>query len=114
MTAILMATIALFTLLLVFVFIKSEKISKFKISGVFLGFIGVIILLAPDIQGGLYGHLFGDLAVLGGALCFASSLVLIRAFCQNTPPIRTARMILFSAVIQLGIVALIRWHPFWH
>ncbi len=114
MTAILMASIALFTLALVFLFFKQEKISFLKFSGVFLGFMGVLVLVAPDIHMGLKGNLLGELAVLGGAFCFSSSLVLIRAFCQNSPPIRTARMILFSAVIQLGVLSIILRHAFWH
>jgi len=114
MTAILMASIALFTLLLVFLFIKNEKISQYKLFGILLSFVGVLVLLTPDIQTGLHENLLGDLAVLGGAFCFALSLVLIKIFCQEIPPIRTARMILFSAVIQLGMISLIRWHPFWY
>lgn len=116
-TSILMASIPLFVLLLVFLFLKKqEQISIAKLLGVALGFVGVIVLLSPDLKAGLGDlHLKGDLDILGGAFCFASSLVLIRAFVgPELPPIRTARAILFSAVIQLGLISLIRWQPFWH
>jgi len=117
-TSILMASIALFTLCFVILFIKHEKISELKIAGVILGFLGVFILLFPSIH--VHQNLlkfWGELAILGGAFCFASSLILIKKFCEKLPPIRTARFILFSAFLQLSLVSLFHAHAshsFWH
>lgn len=116
-TSILMATIALFTLVMVMLFVRHEKITIFKILGLILGFIGVGILLLPDlIQSGpnLMHNLKGELAILTGAFGFAVALVMIRLFGHEGNPIRTARAILFSGIIQLGVISLILHKPFWH
>lgn len=124
-TSVLMASIALFTLIFVMVFIKQEKISELKIMGVILGFLGVFILifsslhLHDKIQARIHSNLFeflGELAILGGALCFSLSLILIKKFCGKLPPIRTARLILFFAVLQLCFISLFHAHgshSFW-
>jgi len=115
-TSILMASIALFTLIFVVLFIKHEAVSKLKIIGIILGFIGVFILVFPNLnfKSHSFQLFFGELAILGGAFCFSSSLILIKSFCQDLPPIRTARLILFFAVIQLALVSIFHWRPFWH
>lgn len=116
-TSILMATIALFTMIMVILFVRHEKIGLFKIMGLILGFIGVAILLSPDLLHSgphLFGNLKGELAILGGAFCFAVALVMIRLFGTASNPIRTARAILFSGIIQLGIISLVAHQPLWH
>lgn len=101
--AILMSTVPLFTILFVALFAKSEKLNRYKISSIALGFIGVMVLLGPQtLTHGthLLNNLGGEIAILGGACSFAISLVMIRHI-AHLSAIRCARNILFCASLQM-------------
>ena len=106
--AILMSTIPLFTVLLVAFFVKTETISSYQLVAIIFGFFGVCVLLGPQamVQSkNLLHNLVGELSIVGGAISFAISLILIRSI-SHLPSIRSARNILFCASIQMFPVAL--------
>ena len=114
-TAVIMASIALFTLILTRLFIRHEPISKLKLFGIISGFFGVFILFSPSLLGFFSGThidnfklLLSELAILTAAFCFSCSLILLRKYGQrkNDSPVLTAKTILGMASFQIGFLSL--------
>ena len=57
-----------------------------KLTGVALGFAGVLILLGPAALEGLDSALTGQLLMIGGAACFAVSMIITRRAMGNVDP----------------------------
>jgi len=71
LAAILMAVMPLATLLLAHLFAPGERISGLKLLGIVVGFSGVVVLIGPEALKGLGGDALRQMAVAGGALCYA-------------------------------------------
>lgn len=113
--AILMSLVAIFTLVLVVIFIRSEPVTLGKFIGIALGFAAVIVLLLPQLsQAETSNSLLGSAAILAAALSFAISLILIKSLPDIGAPVKTARDILFRGVIELGAVLLLLGQPLTH
>ena len=81
LAGILVGFMPLFTLLLAHRYVTGEHITAAKIIGFALGFIGLVILLGPEAMRHLRGtgtELLGQLACLGGALCYACNSVVTK------------------------------------
>lgn len=113
--AILMSLVAIFTLVLVVIFIRSEPVTLGKFIGIALGFAAVIVLLWPQLsQAETSNSLLGSAAILAAALSFAISLILIKSLPDIGAPVKTARDILFCGAIELGAVLLLLGQPLTH
>jgi len=84
-SAILNGTMPLFTILLSPIFIKDDRITLPKIVGLVIGFIGVVILIAPNINGKWSSSLLGQVAILIGVLSYASATIFARKKTQGLP-----------------------------
>lgn len=119
-TAILIGTVPLFATLLEALFVKRNTISLTKLIAVLFGFLGVVILVAPELYNPQTSSASGSslflpvLAVLISALCFAMAMLLIETRLGGTlSPIRSAQGILTGAAITTIPFAL--WMaPPWH
>lgn len=107
-TAILIGTVPLFATLLEALFIRGSVITFKKGAAIFLGFVGIIVLVAPNFRMGVLDHhaptatLLPILAVLASALFFAIAMLLIRIRLGNRfGPIRSAQGILMGAAITI-------------
>jgi drug/metabolite transporter (DMT)-like permease len=81
LAGILMAVMPLATLALAHLFVPGERLTRHRVGGFLLGFLGVVVLIGPDALlaiGGEQGPLLPMLAVLGGALCYGISAILAR------------------------------------
>lgn len=78
LAAILMAVMPLTTLVLAHFFNEGDRFTAAKLGGVMVGFVGVVILIGPEALKGLGGDLVHQLAVAGGALCYALNAILTR------------------------------------
>ena len=81
LAGILMAVMPIATLLLAHVFVKDERMSWAKSAGFALGFVGVVILMGPEATLRLEGHgsaLLAQLAIVGGAVCYAINTIVAR------------------------------------
>ncbi|MEY6433141.1 DMT family transporter [Thioalkalicoccus limnaeus] len=81
LAGILMAVMPLATLSLAHFLVPGEQLTRFRVGGFLLGFVGVLVLLGPatalpDV--GNEGNLLAMLAVLVGAWCYAVSAILAR------------------------------------
>jgi drug/metabolite transporter (DMT)-like permease len=96
------ATTPLFTFLLALI-IGSERPSLTRALGIVIGFVGVVVLVAPG--GGSGGSLWGVAACLALA-CFAVSYIYARRFLtsRGTPPLLLAAAQLSAGAVLLGLL----------
>lgn len=114
--SILNGTVPLFTILCAHRLLHDEKITSSRFIGLVLGFAGVIVLVLHG-QGakfflktffstgphGLWDTL-GKLAVVGAAICYALSTVLLRKYLRNMPSLDLAAIILLIGDIVVWLV----------
>lgn len=107
-TAILIGTVPLFTTLLEALFLRGSTIDVKKGCGIFLGFVGVVVLVAPGFKPAPSSPatstslLLPILAVLISALCFALAMLLIRIrLGTRFGPIRSAQGILLGSAMTI-------------
>lgn len=116
-TAILIGTVPLFATIMEALFVKGHTVSASKIAGIILGFFGVVILVGKGLfDSSLVGKGLFDssllaltasslpllpvLAVLGAALCFSITMLLIKLrLGPNLGPIHAAQGILLGAAL---------------
>ena len=82
MASILNATVPFFTVLVAGALLSDERITKGKMLGVVIGFIGTTIMIGPGVllSGLSSGAVLGQIAVLGAALSYAIAGVWSRRF----------------------------------
>lgn len=81
LAAILNATTPLWTLVMVLLFLRAERITTRKVVGLLIGFAGVVVVALPQITGlGGRDALLGQLACLGATACYGAGLVWVRRF----------------------------------
>jgi len=81
LAGILMAVMPLATVMLAHVFVAGERLNRFKAAGFLIGFLGIVVLVGPAVLLELSGSgttLVSELAVLGGALCYAVNTIIAR------------------------------------
>ena len=103
LSAILITTVPLFTLGVAH-FFSDDKFTWRKLTGVALGFAGVLILLGPAAARGIGSALSGQLLVIGGSACFAVALTITRRTMAGVDPAVSAGWSLaMGAVLLLPI-----------
>jgi len=110
LAAILMAVMPLATLLLVHVFTNNERLSAPKLIGIITGFMGIIVLVGPEALEGLGGDLIAQLAVAGGALCYAVAST-TATHMPDMHPAQRGAAVMGLAAIQMIPLALWLDHP---
>lgn len=94
-----MAFMPLWTLTLAF-FFAGERLSPQKIVGFALGFLGVLVLLGPEIIGGVrHSSLLAQAGLLLATFCYAASAVLSRRAPRLRPRVFSAGTTLAGAVL---------------
>ena len=71
LTAILMSSVPLATIMLAPAFVHDEPVTPGKLLGVVLGMAGVAVLIGPGALMGAHGELLGEIAITGATLCYA-------------------------------------------
>jgi drug/metabolite transporter (DMT)-like permease len=102
------ATTPLLTLVAVLLFLPSERPTPRKLVGLFVGFVGVLVVLGPwHSLGG--NELAGQLMCLGAAACYGVGATYMRRFLAGRPESGTelAASQLAWGTLQLLIVALV-------
>lgn len=109
LAGILMAIMPLATLTLAHFIVPGERMNKAKLAGFVLGFCGIAVLLGPQTLLKLEGSgaaLIYQLAVLGGALCYALSAVIARLKPPSDTVGSSAGVVIIGALIMLLVVSL--------
>lgn len=107
--SILNASTPLFGVILAHLLTSDEKMTRGKLIGVIVGFLGVAVMIGPDATRGLGGHLGAQVMILGGALSYAFAGIFGRRFkAMGVAPMVTATgQVVASSVILLPMVLLI-------
>ena len=110
LAAILNATTPVFTILAMRALL-GEPIQWNKALGVALGLLGVVVLVGPQVLGGLgNGDLLGELAVVGAAVAYGFSGVVARRF-RGVAPVKIAAGQLTASTFMLLPLALFLEKP---
>src|SRR5262245_31030487 len=75
LAAILTGTTPIFTIILAHLFTSDDRLNSTKVMGVLLGFGGLIVLVAPNLLGGLQTTTWGSLAIIMAAASYGVGIV---------------------------------------
>lgn len=99
LAAILNGTTPLFTILLAHIFIEDDRLTPTKLTGVMIGFSGLLLLIGPSlVTDGLQVTTLGLLAIALAAGCYGIAIVYSRKNLRGLPPLvaPTAQLTLAS------------------
>jgi drug/metabolite transporter (DMT)-like permease len=112
LASLLQATTPIFTVILAHFLTNDERVTMVKMIGVVIGFVGVGILMLPDLCQGLQANLLGQLAIVGSSLCYAGAAIYIRSRLRGQPPLVSATGQLTMGVILMLPASLLIDRPF--
>lgn len=110
LAGILMAVMPLATLVMAHLWVTGERMTRKRVLGFVLGFVGIVVLIGPAALAGLggsLGRILAQLAVLGGALCYASQSVLVRITLKGNVMVASAAIVAIAAVISLPFALIV-------
>lgn len=103
LAAILMGTMPVATVLLAHAFTTDERLTPRRGAGVVLGFAGTILLVGVSALSGLGAAVLAQIAVVGGALCYAVTTVFVRRFARLPDPVMAA------GAVSAGAIVIVPW-----
>ena len=104
MASILNGTVPLFTLVIAHFLLHDEPMTPWRALGLIVGFIGVVVLVGHD-SGGLSGSGWGQLAVVGAAICYAVGASISRRYLRGLSALTQSFTTLAFAVVFIGAAA---------
>jgi drug/metabolite transporter (DMT)-like permease len=111
LAGILTAAMPIFTVLIAHLATRDEKLNAYKVIGVIVGFIGVVILFLPDLEAGIELSVLGDMAVLGAAFSYALASVIAHKYVGGVSHLGASFGQLFSAAVILLPLSLVIDRP---
>ena len=102
--SILNATVPLFTLIIAHFFLHDDKMTTQKVTGLLVGFAGIVILLSEDLLASAHNSVLGQGAVILAALFYAGSAVYARKVTQHVPGAVRAAFPLFTATVFMWAI----------
>jgi len=106
LAGILVGFMPLATLVLAHRFVPGERVTRTKIGGFLLGLVGLAVLVGPEALGHLRGagtELAGQLACLGGALCYAANSVIVKRMPKMHALVAAAWTTLIAALVMMPV-----------
>lgn len=106
LAGILMAMMPLATIALAHFLIAGEHLTRQRVTGFAIGFLGIVLLMGPAALAGVGGdavRIVSQLAVLGGALCYALQSVLTRLIIKGDVMVAAAATLLIAAVVVVPV-----------
>jgi drug/metabolite transporter (DMT)-like permease len=104
-----MGIMPLTTMVLAHFFVRGESMNAIKAAGFLVGFGGLVVLIGPHALLELRGQgtlLLYELAVLGGAVCYAINAVVARHRPPADPVVAAAGVMLAGSALMLPVGAL--------
>jgi drug/metabolite transporter (DMT)-like permease len=111
LTSVLQGTAALFTMVLAHFAFVDERITPRKLTGLLVGFLGVVVLAGRSTMpgtapGGVAGQLLGQAAIIGASLCYGIGGVYgRRAMQRQLDPMVVAAGAMTVAALLSGLIA---------
>lgn len=103
LTAILMSTVPLATIMLAPAFVHDEPVTPGKLLGVAFGMAGVAVLIGPGALMGAHGELLGEIAVTCAALCYAVNGLVARQLPPMPVEVISAGTLLSASLVGLPL-----------
>jgi drug/metabolite transporter (DMT)-like permease len=100
LAAILTATTPLFTVLVANLALPDEKLTINRLAGVIVGLFGVVLIVGLGEVSMRGQHLWGELAILGAAICYALASIWGRKFAQIPPMVTAAGQVTASSLVM--------------
>ena len=112
LTAILMSSVPLATIMLAPAFVRDEPLTPGKLVGAALGMGGVAVLIGPGVLMGAHGELLGEVAVTCAALCYAVNGLVARRLPPMPVEVISAGTLLCATLVALplSLAAERPWH----
>ncbi len=112
LASLLQATTPIFTVILAHFLTDDEPVTAAKIVGVIIGFVGVGVLMLPDLRQGLQANLLGQLAIVGSSLCYAGGALYSRSRLRGQPALVSATGQLTMGMVYMLPASLLIDRPF--
>lgn len=109
LAAILMATMPVATLLLSHMLLQSERLTRHRLAGFSIAFLGVAVLIGPGAffqTSGSPNAAFAQVAVLLAALCYAINTIIARVYSAQDALIAAAFTTFLATLVFLPVVGL--------
>ena len=90
LAALLQSTTPIFTIILAHFLTHDERFTTKKVLGIVLGFVGVGLLMWPELRQGVRASLWGELAIVGSSVSYAIASIFARRRLHNEPPLVSA------------------------
>lgn len=106
LAGILMAIMPLATLVLAHFAVQGEHMTRQRVFGFVLGFAGIVFLMEPAAVAGIGGEaarVISQLAILGGALCYACNSVLARLLVKSDFMAAATGTLIVASVVMVPI-----------
>jgi drug/metabolite transporter (DMT)-like permease len=103
LAAILMAVSPLTTAILAHLFTAGETMTLRRLAGVLLGLAGVVVLIGPAALKGLGDEAAAQLAVVMGAVCYASANIVARHLPKEPDMVNSAGMMAAAAAMWVPV-----------
>ncbi len=108
LAALLQATMPIFTVILAHFLGRDERLTPVKVLGVVVGFVGVGILMLPDLRQGLQASLLGQVAVVASSMSYAGAAIYARNRLRGQAPlVSTTGQMTMGAVLTLPLSLLV-------
>lgn len=107
--AIFNATTPIFAGIMAHFLTSDEKLNMRKILGMLVGFLGVYLMMSPELKDGLSWRGFGQIAVLGAAASYALAGIFAKRFKGDSPLVTATGMLICSSVLIFPLALLIDW-----
>jgi drug/metabolite transporter (DMT)-like permease len=107
LAAILNATTPLFTVIVAHVATRDDALTPLRGAGVLVGFLGVTLMVGPDLLREIGANVAAQLSCLGAALSYAVASVYGRRFREQPPLVVAGGQLTSSTLILLPLVALV-------
>ncbi len=106
LAGILMGIMPLTTMVLAHFFVRGERLNPIKMTGFLVGFVGLVLLVGPQALLQVRGEgteLVYQLAILGGAICYAINAILARHRPPADPLVAAAGVMVAGSLVMLPI-----------
>ncbi len=91
--------------------LREERPSRRQLAGLLVGFLGILVLLFPDLRRAAHAHVIGEVAVVIAAISYAAATVYARRALRGVPPVEAAIGQLLSGGLMVLPLSLIVDRP---
>lgn len=112
LAAILMGISPVATVLMAGVFLPDEGLNSRSMIGVFIGVVGLVLLVGPEALSNIGKHVIGQFTILSAAICYSATTIFIKRNSTRSPVEMVAGSMLVGAIC-ITLVVLFFGDP-WH